>query len=251
MSKVKYTKEIADRAIEMRLTGKSIPEIITATGMKKPSLQKLFQKNHIKLNERDKVTALARRWLNHEPVVDGKKQCSHCGDWKSTEEFHKNNNRISGRVSACKDCYSLYYEANKEPIKARVTLYRIANPEKKKERDRNYYIANKEHKIRSAKEWDQNNAEKRKEITNNYSKRNQKKKNARTARYRAAKIQATPKWLTQQQIDEMARIYTNCPPGFDVDHIIPLRGKGVRGLHVPWNLQYLSHLDNMRKSNNL
>lgn len=251
MSKIKYSDDVVNRAINLRISGKSIPEITEETGIKKPSLQKIFQKNNITLTPEQKEIALARRWLNHKPIKDGLKQCSKCGDWKPIYEFHKNKNRVSGTVSACKDCYSIYYEQNSDVIKARVAKYQEKNPELVRQWDRNRYLEKKDEYIESAARWVKKNPEKRKEIQKNYDKRNQKEKNARTAKYRAIKIQATPQWLSEQQLEEIQRIYINCPQGFDVDHVVPLRGKDVRGLHVPWNLQYLPHLDNMKKSNKI
>jgi len=48
---------------------------------------------------------------------------------------------------------------------------------------------------------------------------------------------------------KIEKIYNNCPEGYQVDHIIPLNHPKVSGLHVPWNLQYLSIDDNVKKNN--
>lgn len=58
--------------------------------------------------------------------------------------------------------------------------------------------------------------------------------------------QRTPKWLKNT---ELINVYVNCPKTFEIDHIIPLRGENVSGLHVPWNLQILTKIDNIIKSN--
>jgi hypothetical protein len=70
--------------------------------------------------------------------------------------------------------------------------------------------------------------------------------NEKAARYRAQKIKACPIWVSLQ---ELQVIYDNKPDGYHVDHVIPLQGKYVCGLHVPWNLQYLPASDNCSKGN--
>ena len=62
----------------------------------------------------------------------------------------------------------------------------------------------------------------------------------------AAKISRTPSWADKEKIKE---IYKNCPEGYEVDHIIPLQGKLVSGLHIETNLQYLTKESNSRKGN--
>ena len=67
-----------------------------------------------------------------------------------------------------------------------------------------------------------------------------------SSKRKARKLQATPSWADLEKIKE---IYLNCPEGYQVDHIIPLQGKLVCGLHVENNLQYLTSEENRRKSN--
>lgn len=77
---------------------------------------------------------------------------------------------------------------------------------------------------------------------------------SRTPKYRTnsaiqylyRKTKQMPKWANKDKIKE---IYMNRPQGCEVDHIIPLKGKFVSGLHVENNLQYLSAFDNRSKNN--
>jgi len=71
-------------------------------------------------------------------------------------------------------------------------------------------------------------------------------------RYRSL---ATPRWLTQAQHEEMRQMYRTAKlmgrgrRRYSVDHIVPLRGLRVCGLHVPWNLEITPLRENQRKNN--
>lgn len=69
---------------------------------------------------------------------------------------------------------------------------------------------------------------------------------ARQAKYKAAKLRAIPSWA---DMAEISKIYALCPEGHQVDHIVPLQGVNVCGLHVQNNLQYLTKEDNLVKHN--
>jgi len=73
---------------------------------------------------------------------------------------------------------------------------------------------------------------------------------ARAAASRAERLKRVPDWLTDEQRSEIRDFYVEAKQnGMHVDHIVPLRGKMVSGLHVPWNLQLLTPEENQRKNN--
>lgn len=80
--------------------------------------------------------------------------------------------------------------------------------------------------------------------------------NSFTAKRRVVKLQRMPKWLTKEnklQIKAMYALATSLNKStgiqWHVDHIIPLQGKTVSGLHVPENLQVIQGSLNARKKN--
>lgn len=105
------------------------------------------------------------------------------------------------------------------------------------------------------KEWHKSNRDRVRELNRAYHLSKQgdliylAKRRHHEALRRARKLQATPKWLSKEQLEEIKLIYKNCPDGHHVDHIVPLKGKNCSGLHVPWNLQYLPGIVNKMKSN--
>ncbi len=98
----------------------------------------------------------------------------------------------------------------------RFTDHRNANTDVHRLRNREYYINNKD-KYKEAQ-----------------------------IRYLYGRKQATPPWAN---LDKIKEIYDNCPEGYHVDHIIPLKGKNISGLHVETNLQYLTAYENRSKGN--
>ncbi len=114
--------------------------------------------------------------------------------------------------------------------------------------------------IDKLKDYQKQYCEKNKEKRNAYAKQwrifNQEKLNAQTARRRAARIQRTPAWLTDDQRQMIENFYFQAKMleietgiKHHVDHIIPLRGKNVSGLHVPENLRVISAKENLTKNN--
>ena len=125
-----------------------------------------------------------------------------------------------------------------------------ADPEKTKKITAKKYQQNAEKIKAKRKVWYAENAEKERPIAKIRSrlwrKNNPAHRNALKRKYVADQRNQTPKWADLKAI---VNFYKACPPGYHVDHEIPLRGKNVCGLHVLGNLQYLPAIENMRKNN--
>jgi hypothetical protein len=169
------------------------------------------------------------------------KVCSKCGESKPIEAFGKNRTTTDGLAKWCKTCKKetdkQYYIKNREKIKE----YRMKNREKRLEQKRKWYKANREKVKAYDKEWVKNNPDKNRH---------------NVALRRAARIQRTPCWLTEDDKVLIKRKYTLAQKKTEstgelwvVDHILPLQGKLVSGLHVPANLRVIKHTTNARKYN--
>jgi 5-methylcytosine-specific restriction endonuclease McrA len=112
--------------------------------------------------------------------------------------------------------------------------------------------------VKRAAQWRIENPdhENTKIVKRRWAKTHPERKYQDTANRRAAKLQRTPVWLNKGHQFEIDSIYELCSAyrqvGFDyhVDHIVPLQGKSVSGLHVPWNLQIIHAKENLSKGNN-
>ena len=134
-----------------------------------------------------------------------------------------------------------YKKRHKDKIKLKKSAYLKANKEKlsiyfKKYREKN-------------KEWyDQ--------YKKMYRAKNKDRLAERDTNKRLLKLKVTPKWITKEELKLIDNLYKKCRDmtknsgiKYHVDHIIPLKGKNVCGLHVLSNLQIISATENIKKSN--
>ena len=150
-------------------------------------------------------------------TASGRKFCGQCGLNLPLSSFHKNSSSKDGLRSNCKSCKNArdekYRQDNKDRIKSSQTLYYSNNKEL-------FFYHN--------------------------------------AKRRARNREATPSWLSYEQKAHIKRTYKLSAlmkeaTGIDyhVDHIVPLNGKDICGLNVPWNLRVIQAKDNLSKSNKL
>jgi hypothetical protein len=201
------------------------------------------------------------KYTRQEAIAKGMPTCfgSVCKKHPELEGFR----RVSG---ACVQCAKETCQRNRKKSPEKVKAWNKNQYErlrqnkefvdKKRELDRQYQKQNQEKTYVKTRAWLAEHPEKAKTYAAKHRKNNPGAKNADTAKRRAVKIFCTPKWLNEDHIWAIKEAYLLAALrtklfGFSwhVDHIIPLRGKHVSGLHVPWNLQVIPAVDNIRKGN--
>ena len=147
-------------------------------------------------------------------------------------------------------------EAQKEAARLRAKKWYYENKKRGKESRKQYAQKNKNKLALYKKQWHEENKERCNKNKRAWKKANKHKVNANTRMRQAAKLNATPPWLNEdhkfmlEEIYELRDLRTQATGVVHhVDHIVPLRGAEVCGLHVPWNLQVIPASANIRKGN--
>lgn len=155
------------------------------------------------------------------------KECRKCTEVKELSSFYKDKTKKDGHHTICIAC-------------------------RKKDRKIRYSLT-REDSIKAATEWGKNNKEKKNKSNKKWGKRNQNYKNYHTALYRAQKLKATPKWADLEYIKSYYKISQflteHTDEEYHVDHIAPLLGKSICGLHCTENLQVVPAVWNLKKGN--
>lgn len=169
------------------------------------------------------------------------------------EPCSKGHTALRKTKGACVECLKLEWKGGAE--KRREYFQQYNTKEAVKEKKHQWYMKNREKVIDAAKTRP---VEVKRGYQKAWKERNTLWVRADTKARRRKHRQATPPWLTREQKAEIRSIYKIAitmtklaKEQYVVDHIIPLRGDGVCGLHVPWNLRVILQTENLAKSNKL
>jgi hypothetical protein len=187
-------------------------------------------------------------------------RCCACGKVKAFSDFNRWARGPHGRSKVCRVCdnersrkrrlekpeetrqiKAAAYQKRREYYNAKSRDYAVAHPAGRKGIVARYYVKNQD-KVQVANlKWRAMNPDKVRAISR---------------KRQTAKAKASPPWLTESHWAEIDFFYTHAVDcervsgeKYDVDHIVPLQGRNICGLHVPWNLQVLPRDLNRRKHN--
>ncbi|RKX64851.1 MAG: hypothetical protein DRP42_05745 [Tenericutes bacterium] len=200
------------------------------------------------------------------------KSCRECKKLKPFEQYHKNSRAKDGCVNICKVCVREYHgkwygknrdrqlelgkirfkgkwysnEAWRQGQLKKNRIYRESHKERKKELDSRPEAKEKRREYYSGRFECQAFKKSEHERNKRWKSNNKWWVNAMSSKKRADKNNRTPSW---SNLDAIKEFYRSCPKGHQVDHVVPLKGENVSGLHVEYNLQYLTAEENNRKNN--
>ena len=166
--------------------------------------------------------------------MESTKRCTTCNEVKTISNFYNHRGRRDGKNNTCIQC------------------------------KKDYNLRNKERDLSTGRKYHRKNSKTRNKYSREYKKANKGLINGINSFRHAQKLKAVPPWISKEDKKTIKYIYTmasiwsllvksryNIDIKYTVDHIIPLQGKEVCGLHIPINLQILPAKINCSKSNKL
>lgn len=176
-------------------------------------------------------------------------ECRDCFNFRRRKAYAKNPTKILASVAK-------YNTAHKKEKSLYNAKYRELNKEKLKLKKHEYYLSKQADILASAKQLYLDNREEILAYKKQYAKDNPEKINARNRKRMLAQLNRVPKWLTKSDLTEIEWAYKIAKDltketGIKhvVDHIIPLQGKNISGLHCSQNLQIITAKENNIKKN--
>lgn len=209
------------------------------------------------------------------------KTCTKCGETKPLDQYPKHSTCKGGRAPVCRECKLIkkraYYCANAAALKAKATEYQRNNRERTNAIARKHLANNRENINARARERNATDSAKtkakqyRQDRSAHYAalaaaqrakdpeahraqqrewaRQNPDKTQARTAAYRAARLNATPAWFEKSAIEWLYLDSATRAEAHHVDHVLPLQGETVCGLHCLANLEIVTASENTSKQN--
>ena len=170
------------------------------------------------------------------------KTCTKCSEQKMLSEFKKDSSKKDGLSSSCKQCFKAAWKNNYQNI-----------AEKHRLKSKKYASENKEKISQYHKDWYKENTESEKQRTKKWRQENNGWANFLRTNSKPRYKKAIPSWADHEKMKafyvEADRLSSETGIKYSVDHIVPIKGKFVSGLHVEYNLQVIKLTDNIIKHN--
>lgn len=199
--------------------------------------------------ERTRARKLAYYYANKEKVVAQRTANKDVIAAKRKQNYEKNKAAINA-------AQQVWREKNREYARKKTAAWRAEDAERAVASKKKYYAVNKEKLRAKQKDWASANVEALRDYHKDRYKRIPEVYVAAASKRRARKLLATPKWdedftefVVREAADLVRRRKKLTGIAWHTDHIVPLRGKIVSGLHVWNNIQVIPAATNLSKSN--